>query len=36
MRKLFAIAILAIAVAGGITFISVEKPTPPVVACDGC
>jgi hypothetical protein len=36
MRKLFAVAILAVAVAGSLTFISVERPTPPVMACDGC
>ncbi len=34
MRKLFALALLALALAGGVAFVSLESPTP-AVACDG-
>jgi hypothetical protein len=33
MRKLIALALLALALAGGVAFVAFEKPTP-AVACD--
>lgn len=36
MRKLFALAFLDLALAGGGAFLSIEKPTPVLAGCDGC
>ena len=33
MRKLIALALIALAVAGGVAFVAVEKPTP-ALACN--
>jgi len=34
MRNLLALALLALAVAGGVAFVSIEKPIP-AIACTG-
>jgi hypothetical protein len=36
MRKLLALALLALALAGGVTVVSVEQSTPAYAGCGGC
>ena len=35
MRKLIALALIALALAGGVAFVAVEKPTPAAACMDG-
>ncbi len=36
MRKLFALALLALALAGGVAFVGLERPTPAHADGSGC